>query len=82
MTEADPSPDRSMQLLKRWQEEGDVDALDELLRIEVQEIAARLRNRARGMLRPSTSASDLAQEAVFRMLRLEETPVDTTGPAI
>lgn len=69
-----PTAERSSQLLRQWQQEGDVDALDELLRVEVQEIAARLRHRARGMLRPSTSASDLAQEAVFRMLRLEETP--------
>jgi RNA polymerase sigma factor (sigma-70 family) len=74
VTDPGLSPDHSAQLLKRWQEEGDVDALDELLRVEVHEIASRLRQRARGMLRPSTSASDLAQEAVFRMLRLEETP--------
>jgi len=74
VTSPDPTSDPSAQWLKRWQEDGDVDALDELLRVEVHAIAARLRQRANGMLRPSTSASDLAQEAVFRMLRLEETP--------
>jgi RNA polymerase sigma factor (sigma-70 family) len=74
VTDPDPTSDASAQWLKRWQEDGDVDALDALLRVEVQTIAARLRQRAHGMLRPSTSASDLAQEAVFRMLRLEETP--------
>jgi RNA polymerase sigma-70 factor (ECF subfamily) len=72
--QAEPSPDRVQSLLQRWQEQGDVDALDELLRAEVQALAERLRARARGMLRPSTSASDLAQEAVFRMLRLDEPP--------
>jgi RNA polymerase sigma-70 factor (ECF subfamily) len=70
----DPSADPAQRLLERWQLEGDVDALDELLRSEVSALAARLRNRGRGLLSPSVSASDLAQEAVFRMLRLEEAP--------
>jgi RNA polymerase sigma factor (sigma-70 family) len=67
-------PDPASSLLSRWQENGDVDALDELLRIEVKDLSTRLRARGRGMLTPSKSASDLAQEAVFRMLRLEEAP--------
>ena len=71
----DAPPDRSQVLLRRWQSDGDVDALDELLRVEVSALAARLRSRGRGMLRPSVSASDLAQEAVARMLNLEEAPV-------
>jgi RNA polymerase sigma factor (sigma-70 family) len=71
---SDPDPDVSLRLLARWQQDGDVDALDELLRIEVAALAARLRGRGRGMLRPSTSASDLAQEAVMRMLDLEHAP--------
>jgi RNA polymerase sigma factor (sigma-70 family) len=74
MADVDSSPDPSLQLLQRWQQSGDIDALDELLRIEVTALAARLRGRGRGMLRPSASASDLAQEAVFRMLRLENAP--------
>lgn len=63
-----------MRLLERWQQGGDLEALDELLRIEVHALAVRLRDRGRGMLRPSTSASDLAQEAVLRMLHLEDAP--------
>jgi RNA polymerase sigma factor (sigma-70 family) len=74
VTDSDPAPDPSARWLQRWQEGGDIDALDELLRIEVQALAARLRNRGRGLLRPSVSASDLAQEAVLRMLDLEEAP--------
>jgi len=69
-----PLPDAAARLLQRWQQQGDVDALDELLRGEVQALAARLRSRGRGLLRPSTSASDLAQEAVLRMLALDEAP--------
>lgn len=74
MTESDPTPDPSLELLQRWQQGGDVDALDELLRIEVAALAERVRGRGRGMLRPSTSASDLAQEAILRLLRLEDAP--------
>lgn len=74
MTDSELPPDPSLQLLQRWQQGGDVDALDELLRIEVGALAARLRGRGRGMLHASMSASDLAQEAVFRMLRLEDAP--------
>ncbi|MFO0980402.1 MAG: sigma-70 family RNA polymerase sigma factor [Planctomycetota bacterium] len=67
-------PSNPEELLRRWQTDGDTDALDQLLRDEVQMLAARLRNRGHGMFRPSVSASDLAQEAVFRMLRLDEPP--------
>jgi RNA polymerase sigma-70 factor (ECF subfamily) len=74
VTDSRAGEDPSAPLLRRWQQDGDVDALDELLRIEVQDLAARLRNRGRGLLRPSTSASDLAQEATLRLLRLEEAP--------
>jgi RNA polymerase sigma factor (sigma-70 family) len=74
VTDSEPAPDPSAGLLRRWQESGDVDALDELLRSEVQSLAVRLRSRGRGMLRPSASASDLAQEAVLRMLDLDEAP--------
>jgi RNA polymerase sigma factor (sigma-70 family) len=74
VTDTDQPPDPAQLLLQRWQQGGDVDALDELLRIEVSALAVRLRGRGRGMLHPSTSASDLAQEAIFRMLRLEDAP--------
>ena len=73
MADPEPAPDASL-LLQRWQQDGDVDALDELLRSEVLALAVRLRSRGRGILRPSTSASDLAQEAVLRMLQLEDAP--------
>ena len=69
-----PDPDaRSRELLARWQEGGDLDALDELLRAEVDVLARRLRARG-GVASASHSASDLSQEAVLRLLRLDETP--------
>jgi len=69
-----PADERARALLARWQDEQDPDALDELLRGEVEALARRLRARAGGAFSGSTSASDLAQEAVLRWLRLEEPP--------
>jgi RNA polymerase sigma factor (sigma-70 family) len=59
--------------LRRWQEEADTDALDELLRFEVGVLKQRLRGRPTGG-DPAASVSDLAQEAVFRFLRLDSAP--------
>lgn len=66
--------ERARGLLARWQEAGDEDALDELLRGEVDALARKLRARAGGAISASLSASDLAQEAVLRYLRLEDAP--------
>lgn len=66
--------DRSRALLARWQDAGDVDALDALLRSEVDVLARRLRARVGSPISASMSASDLAQEAVLRLLRLEDAP--------
>lgn len=69
-----PEDARLAALLTRWQSEQDVDALDELLRTEVDGLARRLRARAAGAVSASTSASDLVQEAVLRWLRLDAPP--------
>lgn len=76
-TPEDPGGDpdaESRKLLARWQEGGDEDALDQLLRAEVDALARKLRARAGGAISGSMSASDLAQEAVMRFLRLEDAP--------
>lgn len=75
MESALPPPDdaRLAGLLQRWQESHDVDALDQLLRSEVDGLARRLRARG-GANSVTMSASDLAQEAVLRWLRLDEPP--------
>jgi RNA polymerase sigma factor (sigma-70 family) len=73
----DPARDddrSSQELLDRWQKEGDTDALDELLRAEVDVLAKKLRAHARARMSGAASATDLAQEAVLRLLRLEEAP--------
>lgn len=74
-----PKPsDPALALLRRWQDSRDLEALDELLRIEVATLADRLRRRGNAggvpMFRPSQSASDLAQEAVTRLLAQSQPP--------
>ena len=67
-----PDPDHETALLKRWQDAGDKEALDELLRAQVRQLKAQLR--ARNMDRASMGASDFAAEAVFRYLRQDPAP--------
>jgi RNA polymerase sigma-70 factor (ECF subfamily) len=60
-------------LLARWRAAGDREALDELLREEVELLKRRLRRRGDGH-DVAASASDVAQEAVLRLLALEPPP--------
>jgi RNA polymerase sigma factor (sigma-70 family) len=72
-----PSPeseDPSSALLARWQGTGDRSALDDLIAIEISRLKARVRMRACSLRDPLTSASDVAQEAVLRLLDLEPRP--------
>jgi RNA polymerase sigma-70 factor, ECF subfamily len=62
------------ELLRRWQEAGDRGALDELLRSEIRTLKQVVLARGRSMTTASASASDIAQEAVLRLLRLEDPP--------
>src|SRR6187551_3254270 len=66
--------DSAAELLERWQRDGDRDALDSLLRVEVLQLKERLKAKGRSMLGTSASASDVAQEAVLRLLSLEDAP--------
>jgi RNA polymerase sigma-70 factor (ECF subfamily) len=61
-------------LLERWQSDGDVEALDELLQQEIKVLRAVIRRRAGTMLGASAGSMDLAQEAVMRLLRQEKAP--------
>jgi RNA polymerase sigma-70 factor (ECF subfamily) len=63
------------ELLRLWQEHDDREALDELLRGEVDLLARKLRARDVGRAGGSVSAADLAQEAALRFLRVEDAPV-------
>jgi RNA polymerase sigma factor (sigma-70 family) len=70
-----PEPDdRTRDLLRRWQEQGDLDALDDLLRSEIRILKDLVSARAGDQLGGSASASDIAQEAALRLLRLETIP--------
>lgn len=71
---APESDARSHAFLLRWQEHGDLDALDELLRSEIRILRDLVSARAGDQLRGSASASDIAQEAALRLLRLETIP--------
>ncbi len=66
--------DPAAEFLERWQRDGDPEALDSLLRIEVMALKEQLRNRGRTMLGTSVAPSDVAQEAVLRLLSLENPP--------
>lgn len=67
-------PERLTELLERWQRCGDRDALDGLLRAQIQELKRRVLRRADGILRSSGSASDVVQDAVLRVLRRDPPP--------
>lgn len=64
--------ERSARLLEIWQEDGDLDALDELLRVQLLELK-RILAGSRAPLGPA-SRDDLAQEAVVRLLGASPTP--------
>lgn len=66
--------DASGDLLRRWQDQGDLDALDEILRGEVRVLKDLVAARGRDLVSGSASASDIAQETVLRLLQLETVP--------
>lgn len=71
---ADEPEDPSSPLLSRWQEEGDPEALDRLLRLEVGVLKDMIQRRGRGMLGASVGVTDVAQEAVLGLLRVNTAP--------
>jgi RNA polymerase sigma factor (sigma-70 family) len=68
------SPDALAALLRRWQDDGDADALNELLQIEVGILKHMIRGRKTLPLSGSASASDIAQEAVMGLLKTKAPP--------
>ncbi len=70
----DPRPERSAELLRSWQEQGDRAALEELLWIEIGILKGRLRRQGARAVDPSVSVSDVAQEVVLRALEVEPAP--------
>ncbi len=70
-----PLPDDRATLLTRFSETGDRDALDLLLRLELEPVKRSFRRRlARSAKSPSLDTSDYVDEAVGRLLRLSPAP--------
>jgi DNA-directed RNA polymerase specialized sigma24 family protein len=67
-------PDPSAEPLRRWQEQGDLDALNELLRTEIHVLKHMIRGRRFAPIAGSAGTSDIAQEAVLRMLKAKTAP--------
>jgi RNA polymerase sigma factor (sigma-70 family) len=71
---ADAPADPSEPLLRRWQDQGDPEALDQLLEIEVRLLKHMIRGRRPGPMAGSGSTSDIAQEAVLGLLKTRQAP--------
>jgi RNA polymerase sigma factor (sigma-70 family) len=63
-----------MEPLRRWQEHGDLEALNELLRIEISILKQMIRARRVRGATPGVATSDIAQEAVLRLLKVQTEP--------
>ncbi len=61
--------------LARWQRDGNLDALDGLLRSEIGALRDLVATHGQSILTGSTGPSDIAQQAVLRMLQVETPPV-------
>src|SRR5688572_12867823 len=67
-------PDPSAELLRRWQEDGDPEALNKLLQIEVGVLKHMIHGRRIAGLSGTASTSDVAQEAVMGLLKTKKPP--------
>jgi len=74
MVSGSESGDPSAEPLRRWQDDGDPDALNELLQIEVGILKHMIRGRKAFSLSGSASVSDIAQEAVMGLLKTATLP--------
>ena len=72
MTPAGPDP--SAELLRRWQDTGDPEALGLLLQIEVRLLKHMIRGRRFEAPSGSAGTSDIAQEAVMGLLKAKTAP--------
>lgn len=74
MSDSSHEADPSAPLLRRWQDGGDPDALDQLLQIEVGLLKHMIHGRRSGVLAGSVATSDIAQEAVLGLLKAKKAP--------
>ncbi len=66
--------DPGVTLLRRWQQQGDLDSLEELLRLEIDILKRRLRGGGPRRDGAPQSVSDIAQETVVRFLEVHTAP--------
>jgi RNA polymerase sigma factor (sigma-70 family) len=71
--DADPL-DPSAEPLRRWQESGDLEALNRLLQLEIGVLKHMIRGRQISPLHSSASTSDIAQEAILGLLKTKKPP--------
>jgi RNA polymerase sigma factor (sigma-70 family) len=72
---SDANPrDPSAEPLRRWQESGDLEALNQLLQLEIGVLKHMIRGRQIMHLHGSASTSDIAQEAVLGLLKTKKAP--------
>jgi RNA polymerase sigma factor (sigma-70 family) len=74
MTPESSPPDPSAEPLRRWQQDGDTEALNRLLQIEVAILKQMIRSRPVSGLSGSAATSDIAQGAVLKLLRVKTNP--------
>src|SRR5262245_34596942 len=74
MSQGPVPPDPSAELLRRWQDAGDPDALDRLLQIEVGVLKHMIHGRRPNAASASVCTSDIAQEAVLGLLKTKKPP--------
>ncbi len=77
-----PTHEEAERLLHRWHETGDREALDQLLATEIVALKSRIRAQGMHRARADASASDVAHEAVLRLLRLSEPPTFVSPRAL
>ena len=82
MEQPDPSASMESELLRRWQDDHDPEALDALLRHEIRFLRARLEGPAAPGHPSPASRDDVAQEAVLRLLSTSPPPRFPTRAAL
>jgi RNA polymerase sigma factor (sigma-70 family) len=75
-------PDPSADLLRRWQDDGDPEALAQLLQIEVRLLKHMIHGRRYDAASASAATSDIAQEAVLGLLKTKKKPTFTDPRAL
>ncbi|HIG86192.1 MAG TPA: sigma-70 family RNA polymerase sigma factor [Planctomycetes bacterium] len=69
-----PAEQQAEVLLQRWQKDGDLEALDRLMRDQIGQLRLRILNQGPGGLSASLGATDAANEVVVKLLDQDSVP--------